>query len=72
MDRSALLDLLTIGVADLNRPAIAADIVAITERLGSPAPQHAHAKSIRDVYRQMIDSDAFRAACGRIAASYAW
>ncbi len=29
-------------------------------------------ESIRDVYRRIIDSDAFRAACGRIAASYAW
>lgn len=72
MDRSALLDLLTTAVADLDRPATDADITAITKRLGSPAPQHAHAKSIRDVYRQIIDSDAFRASCGRIAASYAW
>jgi FkbM family methyltransferase len=72
MDRSALLDLLTTGVPDLDRPATDAHIAATTERLGSPAAQHAHAESIRDVYWQIIDSDAFRASCGRIAASYAW
>jgi FkbM family methyltransferase len=45
MDRSALLDLLTAGVAGLDLPATAADIGAITERLGSPAPQHTHTES---------------------------
>ena len=42
---------------------------------GSPAPQQMptpEGKTIREIYRQIIDSDAFRAACGRIAASYAW
>jgi FkbM family methyltransferase len=72
MDRSALLDLLTTGVADLDRPARVADITTVSERLGSPAPQHTAAESIRGVYRQIVDSDAFRASCGRIAASYAW
>jgi hypothetical protein len=30
------------------------------------------AASIQDVYEKMIQSDAFLAACGRIAASYSW
>ena len=76
MERVALLDMLTTGIADLDRTADAADIAAIPARLfGSPAPQHTAPRggeSIRDIYRQMIDSDAFRASCGRIAASYAW
>jgi hypothetical protein len=28
--------------------------------------------SVRDVYARLIDSDRFRAACGRISAGYAW
>ena len=75
MDRSALFDMLTAGVPDLHRPAGPSDVAAITTRLfGSPAPQHTapRAETIRQVYRRIIDSDAFRAACGRIAASYAW
>ena len=75
MDRGALLALLTAGVREPDRPAGAADIAAIGERLlGSAAaqqiaPQH---ETIREAYRRIVDSDAFRAACGRIAASYAW
>jgi FkbM family methyltransferase len=76
MDRDELLALLTKGVPNRDPPAGAADIAAINERLfGSAAaqqmtaPQH---ETVREVYRRIIDSDAFRAACGRIAASYAW
>ena len=69
-------DMLTVSVPDLDRPATAADAAIITTRLfGSPATQHTAPKggaTIRTIYRQIIDSDAFRAACGRIAASYAW
>jgi FkbM family methyltransferase len=76
MDRAILFDMLTAGLANLDRPANASDIAAITARLfGSAAPQQTAAQdgeTIRDVYRQIIDSDVFRAACGRIAASYAW
>jgi FkbM family methyltransferase len=79
MDRSALLDMLTAGVADLDRPAGPSDIAAITARLfgAPPAPQQIAApqrnsETIREAYRRIIDSDAFRASCGRIAASYAW
>jgi hypothetical protein len=76
MDRATLLDLLTVGINDLDQPASASDIAVVMARLfGSPAPQHMPApqdKTIREIYRQIIDSDAFRASCGRIAASYAW
>jgi hypothetical protein len=76
MDRNALLDVLTVGIADLDRAATHSDIAAITARLfGSSAPQQSApqgGESIRDIYWQIIDSDAFRASCGRIAASYAW
>jgi FkbM family methyltransferase len=76
MDRGAMLETLTAGVTDLDRPASAADIAAILTRLfGSAAAQKIvpqHGETIRSVYRRIIDSDAFRASCGRIAASYAW
>jgi len=76
MDRGALLDRLTGGIADLDRPATAADLAAIAVRLlSSAAAQQMTAPpnaTIREAYRRIIDSDAFRAACGRIAASYAW
>jgi FkbM family methyltransferase len=75
MDRGELLSLLTSNVPHLDRTATAADIAAIGERLLGPAaaqqiaPQH---ETIREAYRRIMDSDAFRAATGRIAASYAW
>jgi hypothetical protein len=57
-----------------------ADHAAIIDRLfgASPAAQQIAAppstggESLGEIYRRMIDSDAFRTACGRIAASYAW
>lgn len=76
MDRGAMLETLTAGVVDPGRVASAADAAAIATRLFGPAaaqqiaPQHGEA--IRALYRRIIDSDAFRASCGRIAASYAW
>ncbi len=78
MDRGALLGLLTADIAGLDQPASAADLAAIHARLfgGSAAAQQlyplAEAESVRAAYRKIIDSDAFRAACGRIAASYSW
>jgi FkbM family methyltransferase len=77
LNRATLLEPLTTGIAGLDRPASAADVAAVTERLfgTSPAVQQIAPRggeSIRDIYRRIIDSDAFRAACGRIAASYAW
>jgi FkbM family methyltransferase len=76
----AFLDTLTAGLADLDRPAARDDSTAIAARLfGAPPALQQSADiavtgrdTIRDVYAKMIDSDAFRAACGRIAASYAW
>lgn len=73
--RAALLEPLTAGLVDLDRPAAAADVVAIHVRLFGVSPavqQVAPLESIREAYRNIIDSDAFRAACGRIAASYSW
>ena len=77
MDRAVLLGMLTNSITDLDRPAGAADVAAINARLfGSPAPQQIpvpqDSETICDAYRRIIDSDAFRASCGRIAASYAW
>jgi FkbM family methyltransferase len=77
LNRAALLGPLTASLSDLDRPATAADTAAIHARLfgASPAVQQIApqgGESIRDVYRKIIDSDAFRAACGRIAASYSW
>jgi FkbM family methyltransferase len=37
-----------------------------------PIAIEARDATVRDIYRAIIDSDRFRAACGRIAASYAW
>ena len=81
MDRGVLLERLTAGIspAALEGPAGAADIAAAIERVFGPD----HAPSVtglalppmprlRDVYAALIASDQFRAACGRISASYAW
>ncbi len=78
--REALFDMLTAGMTGLDRRAGEADHAAIMDRLfgASPAaqqiaaPQPISGESIGEIYRRMIDSDAFRTACGRIAASYAW
>lgn len=77
--RDALLAMLTADIppAALAGRATAAGIDAVVERLfGHPSAVQqavlADAETIRDVYRKIIDSDAFRASCGRIAASYAW
>jgi FkbM family methyltransferase len=78
IERSAFLDRLTADVDGLDRPAGPADRDAIVARLFGAAaavqqndlPQGK--ESIREVYRRIIDSDAFRTSCGRIAASYAW
>jgi FkbM family methyltransferase len=76
MNRGDLLALLTSNVPDLDGPASTTDLAAIGERVfGSAAARQTTApqrETIREAYRRIIDSDAFRAACGRIAASYAW
>jgi FkbM family methyltransferase len=74
--RGIFFDILTADAGPLDRSAGPADIAAIHARLFGtpPAPQQSidAGKSIADAYRRIIDSDAFRASCGRIAASYAW
>ena len=70
-----LLALLTAGLAPqaLAAPAAASDIAAIaTQLFGSGPDAPTSAASIRDAYLSVIDSDRFRAACGRICASYSW
>jgi FkbM family methyltransferase len=77
-DRAVFFDKLTAGAPD--RPATAADIAAITARLFGQPPASQQGcdiamtgrETIHDVYAKVIESDAFRAACGRIAASFSW
>ncbi|HKS65114.1 MAG TPA: FkbM family methyltransferase [Xanthobacteraceae bacterium] len=75
MPPNELLALLTAGLAPqaLAAPATAGDVAAIAERLFGAGPDTpTSAASIRDAYARLIDSDRFRAACGRICASYSW
>jgi FkbM family methyltransferase len=78
LERAVFLDRLTAGVGDLDRPAGAAAVAGIVAHLFGPAPAVQQnnlpqgSETIRDAYRRIIDSDAFRASCGRIAATYAW
>jgi FkbM family methyltransferase len=76
--RDVFFDILTRDEANLRRPATADDAAAIRARLfgDPPALQHdadaTGGQTIQDVYAKVIVSDAFLAACGRIAASYSW
>jgi FkbM family methyltransferase len=81
LDRNVLFELITanIPLETLESPAGADDIAGAIERLFGPnAGISARdvtlppAPRLRDVYAALIDSDQFRAACGRISASYAW
>jgi FkbM family methyltransferase len=82
IDRQELVTLLTTGVPSesLDRPATAADVTAACERVLGYIPQSAWTAelrlppqaSLRDVYTRLVETDHFRAACGRISASYAW
>jgi FkbM family methyltransferase len=74
-------DLLTAGIPEpaLDTPAGPAEIAAAIERLFGPGAALAAAHlllppqpQLRDVYAAIVASDEFRAACGRISASYAW
>jgi FkbM family methyltransferase len=64
----------------LGRPALSSDVAAAHRRLFgiSAAPAWAAdlglapGATVRDLYRSAAGSAAFRAACGRISASYAW
>jgi FkbM family methyltransferase len=81
LGRDVLFELVTAGVgpAALDRSAGADDIVRAIERLFGPDPALSAADltlpaapRLRDVYAALLESDQFRAACGRISASYAW
>jgi len=81
LDRSLLQELLTSGMAEaeLDRRADAADVARIWAQLFGPQAAPALANltlpaeaSIRDLYAAIAESDLFRAACGRISASYGW
>ncbi len=82
LDPALLLQLLTadLSATDLAKRAGADDIARAVEQLFGPGM---HAESIRDlklsphatvrdIYAALLDTDAFRVACGRISASYAW
>ncbi|MGA7490758.1 MAG: FkbM family methyltransferase [Xanthobacteraceae bacterium] len=81
LDRDSLLDRLTAGIAPaaLERRVGAEHIAGAIGRLFGPDLALSMvdlalppAPRLRDVYAALIDSDQFRAACGRISASYAW
>jgi FkbM family methyltransferase len=80
-ERTLLLELVTAGLpaAELDRRAEDTDLARAWERLLGPqsAPPIDELKlsrgaTVRRLYAAIIDSDAFRAACGRISASYGW
>jgi hypothetical protein len=77
----ALLERLTAGLAAaaLAAPATAADVVSIgISMLGGAPPQWiknfhlSRDATLQDLYRAVVSSEPFRAACGRISASHAW
>jgi len=81
LDRTLLLELLTAGLsgAELDRPAGERDLAQIWERLfgQGPAPPFAALRlpagaTVRSLYAAITETDEFRAACGRISASYGW
>jgi FkbM family methyltransferase len=81
IDRNVLFELLTgdIPLEALEKPASADDIARAVERLFGPDATLTAADltlppapCLREIYAALIDSDHFRAACGRISASYAW
>ncbi|MGN6469042.1 MAG: FkbM family methyltransferase [Rhizobiaceae bacterium] len=68
-----------ISCAALEQAAGADAIAAATERVFGPEGRLSGAglklppaPKLREVYAALLDSDEFRAACGRISASYAW
>ncbi len=81
LDRALLLELLSAGLssAELDKRADEADLAGIWERLfgNGPAPDIKNLRlpgdaSVRNLYAAIAESDEFRAACGRISASYGW
>jgi FkbM family methyltransferase len=79
LGRHAHFKLLTdrIPPVELRQTATPADTAAIAERLfgriQTPlAPEIHRNATIRDLYEHFVSTEQFRAACGRISASYAW
>jgi FkbM family methyltransferase len=81
LERDLLIQFLTgdIPRSALERPAGANDVEQAIERLFGPNAVVSRenlrlpaAPRLRDVYAALVDSDEFRAASGRISASYAW
>jgi FkbM family methyltransferase len=82
IDRPTLVTLLTTGLPaeSLDKPATDADIASAGERLFGHIPRSEWAAelrlppraTVRNLYGRVVETDRFRAACGRISASYAW
>ena len=81
LERDLVIQFLTgdIPLSALERPAGANDVEQAIERLFGPNAVVSRenlrlpaAPRLRDVYAALVDSDEFRAASGRISASYAW
>jgi FkbM family methyltransferase len=81
LEHDFLLQLITAELSSsaLEGPASKDDIAKAAERLfgpdAGPDVEALHlppTPRLREVYAALIDSDQFRAACGRISASYAW
>jgi FkbM family methyltransferase len=77
-----LLELVTadLPAPDFERLAVAEDVAEALGRLFGPGVEADSIRglnvpadaTVRQVYTALIDTDAFRVACGRISASYAW
>jgi FkbM family methyltransferase len=82
LDAEAILSLLAgrLQATDLGKTATATDIALAHERLFGGRPSDAWVAGLalsrdattRELYLRIIASERFRAACGRISASYAW
>ncbi len=80
--RGTLVEILTadLAPAELARPATEADVAGAFARLFGRAPgpeeiaalRPAPQATVRELYARLVEGDAFRTACGRISASYAW
>jgi hypothetical protein len=81
-DRRLLCELLTaeLDAAELEKPADADAVARVAERLFGrhPGPEWISdlklpaEATVRDLYAALVETGLFRAACGRISASYAW
>jgi FkbM family methyltransferase len=82
LDPALMVELLTSGLpaAELDRHAVDGDLGEILTRLFGPALAAQGIKdlkaptdpTIRGLYAAIAETDLFRAACGRISASYSW